>query len=61
MHPQAKHPTIGIERKFRMADMIAPMRVGQEGFVTLCCPFHRPANLGRSPDADRLLGIDENF
>ncbi len=41
--------------------MVAAMRVAEESFSALRRPFHRPADpLGR-PDADRLLGVDEDL
>ena len=44
-----------------MSDMVAAMRVGEKGFGTIRRPFHRPPDFLRRPDADRLLGIDEDL
>ena len=50
-----------VERHFGMGDMIAAVRVGQERFRAVAGPFHRPADLLRRPEADHLLGIDEDL
>ena len=44
-----------------MGDVVAAMRVRQESLGPVGGPFHRPADLLRRPDADRLLGIDEDL
>ena len=44
-----------------MGDVVAAMRVGQEGFRAIRRPLHRALDLLRRPDADRLFRIDEDL
>ena len=44
-----------------MGDVVAAMRVGEEGLGAVAGPFHRAPDLLGGPDADRLLGIDEDL
>ena len=46
---------------FGMGDVVAAVRVGQEGLGAVAGPFHRAADLLGGPDADRLLGVDEDL
>ena len=61
MHAQAGDLAAGVEREFGMGDVVAAMRVGEEGLGAVGGPFHRPVDLLGRPDADRLLGIDEDL
>ncbi len=44
-----------------MGDVVAAMRVGEEGFRAVGGPLHRPAHLARRPQADDLFRIDEDL
>src|SRR5690606_23672137 len=46
---------------FGCRDVIATVRVGEEGLRALSDPLHGPADFLRRPDADGLLGIDEDL
>ena len=53
---------LGVERHLGMGDMVAAVRVGEEGFRAVGNPFHRPADLAcDAQSADDLLGIDEDL
>ena len=52
---QSQDLAVGVERQFRMGDVIAAMRVGEEGFRALRRPFHRPAAPCAPPTGRRLL------
>ena len=52
---------VRVEREFGVRDVIAAVRVGQEGFGALGRPFDRPVDLLGRPGADRLLGVDEDL
>ena len=49
------------ERHLRMRDVIAAMRVGEKGFRAVGGPFHRAPDAPRGPQANDLLGINENL
>ena len=44
-----------------MGDVVTPMGVRQESLGPVRGPFHRAAHLLRRPDANGLLGIDEDL
>lgn len=44
-----------------MGDMVAAMRIGQEGLGAIRGPLHRFLQLARGPDADGFFGIVENL
>ena len=58
---QAEHLAIGVERQFGVRDVVAAVRVGEEGFRALRRPLHRPIDLLGRPGADRLLIVDEDL
>ena len=59
--PEAKDLAVLVGRHLRVGDVIAAMRVGQEGFDAVGGPLHRALDLLRRPDADRLFRIDEDL
>ena len=61
LRAQGQDLAVGVEREFRMGDVVAAMRVGQEEFRAVRRPFHRPARLARGPQANDFLRIDENL
>ena len=61
MNPQAQDLAVLVGRHLRVGDVVAAMRVGQKGLRAIRRPFHRALDLLRRPDADRLLGIDEDL
>ena len=61
VHPEAQHLAVGVDREFRMGDVVAAMRVAEERLGAIGGPFHRAADLLGRPDADCLLGIDEDL
>jgi hypothetical protein len=61
VHAQADGLALLVDGEFRMGDVIAAMRVGEEALRTLGRPFHRPPDLLRRPDAHRLFGVDEDL
>ena len=61
MYPEADDLAVLVGRHLRMGDVIAAMRVGQEGFRAIRGPLHRALDLLRRPDADRLFRIDEDL
>ena len=50
-----------VHRHFGVGDVIAAMRVRQEGFGAIGRPLHGTIHLARRPDADRLFGVDEDL
>ena len=61
LHPQPGDLAVGVGREFGMGDVVAAMRVGEEGLGAVGRPFDRAIDLLRRPDADRLFGIDEDL
>ena len=61
MDAQAGDLAARVEREFGMRDMVAPVRVREKRLGPIGSPFDRPVDLLRRPDADGLLGIDEDF
>ena len=56
--PQSGDAVVGVERHPHLVDMVAAMRVGEEGLAAVGRPFDRPLQLLRSPGADRFFRID---
>ena len=56
-HLQADDVGVLVERHLDVGDVIAAMRVGDEGFGALGGPFHRPVDLLRRPGDERFLGV----
>ncbi len=55
LHLHADDLVVLVEAEFGMGDMIAAMRVGDEGFRTVGGPFHRTRHLLRRPTGRRPL------
>ena len=45
-----------VERQLGMDVLLAALRVGEEGFLPVAGPFHRPADQLRRPRHQRMLG-----
>ena len=58
---QADDLAVGVEREFGVGDVVAAVRVGQERLGAVGGPFDRAVDLLGRPDADRLLGVDEDL
>ena len=61
MGAQGEDLAVIVECELRAGDVIAAMGVGEERLGAVGGPFHRTPDLLGSPDADRLLGIDEDL
>ena len=61
LHAQAEDLALVVDRHLGVGDVVAAMRVGEEGLGAVGGPLHRPADLLRRPDADRLFGVDEDL
>ena len=61
VHAQAGDLAVRVDRQLGVRDMVAAMRVGEEGLGAVGGPFHRPVDLPGRPDADGLLGVDEDL
>ena len=48
-------------RHLGVGDVVAAVRVAKESLGAVAVPFHRPADLLCRPEADRLLGVDEDL
>src|SRR3546814_21003975 len=57
--PEAQEFAVLVQRQLHMAEMVAAMGVGEEGFAALRRPFDRAPNLLGVPAADGFLGIAE--
>ena len=61
LRAQAGDLAFGVERHLGMGDVVAAVRVGEEGFGAIRIPLHRPVHLARRPEADDLFRIDEDL
>ena len=61
LHRHADDLVVRVEAELGMGDVIAAMRVGDEGFRTVRGPFHRTRDLLRGPQAHDLFRIDEDL
>ena len=61
LHPHRQDLAFVVKGELRMGEMVTAVRVAQERLGAIGHPLHRPADLLRRPDADRLLGIDEDL
>src|SRR3546814_508023 len=59
--PEAQEFAVLVQRQLHMAEMVAAMGVGEEGFAALRRPFDRAPNLLGGPDTDGFLGIAEDL
>ena len=61
LHPQADDLVVLVERHLGMGDMVAAMRVGEEGLGAVAGPFHGTADLLGGPQRHHLFRIDEDL
>ncbi len=53
--------SVVIERDFRLADVVAPVGVGEKRVAAIADPFHRPADLFCREQHQRLLRISDQL
>lgn len=61
MHAHGEEIALRIERQFRMRDVVAAMRIGQEGFGALGRPLDRSADLFRCPRERHVFRVQEDL
>ena len=61
LHLQPGDLVVGVERHLGMGDVVAAMRVREEGLGAVAGPFHGTADLLRGPQRHHLFGIDEDL
>ena len=49
LHPQRQDLAVLVERQLGVGDVVAAVRVGQEGLGAVGGPLHRPADLASRP------------
>ncbi len=59
--PEAEDLALVVGRELGMRDVIAAVRVRQERLAAVARPLHRPLQAPRRPQADDLLGVDEDL
>ena len=58
---QAEEPAAGVEGELHVGLMVAPVRVGDEGFGPIRGPLDWPPDLSRRPQNRRFLLVDEDL
>ena len=62
VHPQRQDVALLVGRELGVGDVVAAVRVGEEGLAALRGPLHRPAaDLLAGPEDDALLAVDEDL
>ena len=56
-HAQREEAPVAIQREFRVADVVAPVLVGEQAFAALADPLDRAAEQLRRDQGERVLGI----
>ena len=59
--PQAEEMAAPVHGEFGAGEMVAPLVVADEALGAIRLPFHRALELARSPDRERVLGVDERL
>ena len=57
-YPQGQDLVVLVERHLRLRDMVAAMRIGEEGFRAIAGPFHRATYLLGGPQRHHFFRID---
>jgi hypothetical protein len=55
---QGQEPAVRVERQLAADVLVAPVVIAEQRLGARRDPFDRPADAARSPDDDRLFGID---
>ena len=58
---QGEKTKLLVEREIELRDVVAPLRVGDEGFRAVGDPFDRPPDFFRGPQHQHVLGIEEQL
>ena len=61
VHAHRQEFAVAVQREFGASDMVAPMRVRDEGLGALGGPLDRPVDLLRGPGQHHVLGVEENL